>query len=140
MRTGPFASLSSRRPPPSDPAFVASGGGPPSPLPLPPGLLSGLHPGGLFMHSAAAAAAAAAASSAEEPVTSASPLQRMASITNSLMSSAAMPPMPPHPTRPAKAVLPPITQQQFDQYSNINTEQVVKRVSLRAPLSRRDLL
>ncbi|XP_043212653.1 homeobox protein cut-like isoform X2 [Amphibalanus amphitrite] len=106
----------------------STGGGPPSPLPLPPGLLSGLHPGGLFMHSAAAAAAAAAASSADEPVTSASPLQRMASITNSLMSSAAMPPMPPHPTRPAKAVLPPITQQQFDQYSNINTEQVVKRI------------
>ena len=86
------------------------------------------------MHSAAAAAAAAAAaSSADEPVTSASPLQRMASITNSLMSSAAVPPLPPHPSRPAKAVLPPITQQQFDQYSSINTELVVKRVSRVTP-------
>ena len=56
----------------------------------------------------------------------------MASITNSLMSSAALPSLPTHPARPAKAVLPPITQQQFDQYSSINTEQVVRRVS-RAP-------
>ncbi|XP_037089449.1 homeobox protein cut-like [Pollicipes pollicipes] len=61
-------------------------------------------------------------------VTSASPLQRMASITNSLISSASLPPLPAQPQRPAKAVLPPITQQQFDQYSNINTEQVVKRI------------
>ncbi|KAF5291623.1 hypothetical protein FQA39_LY14345 [Lamprigera yunnana] len=58
----------------------------------------------------------------------ASPLQRMASITNSLISQ------PPshqhHPTsqRPLKAVLPPITQQQFDMYNNLNTEDIVKRV------------
>nr|XP_022900174.1 homeobox protein cut isoform X2 [Onthophagus taurus] len=59
---------------------------------------------------------------------SASPLQRMASITNSLISQ---PPSQPHPTtnqRPLKAVLPPITQQQFDMYNNLNTEDIVKKV------------
>lgn len=58
----------------------------------------------------------------------ASPLQRMASITNSLISQ---PPSQPHHTtsqRPLKAVLPPITQQQFDQYNNLNTEDIVKKV------------
>lgn len=58
----------------------------------------------------------------------ASPLQRMASITNSLISQ---PPQQPHPStnqRPLKAVLPPITQQQFDLYNNLNTEEIVKKV------------
>lgn len=58
----------------------------------------------------------------------ASPLQRMASITNSLISQ---PPSTPHHTtnnRPLKAVLPPITQQQFDLYNNLNTEDIVKKV------------
>ncbi|CAH1118355.1 unnamed protein product [Phaedon cochleariae] len=58
----------------------------------------------------------------------ASPLQRMASITNSLISQ---PTSQPHHTsnnRPLKAVLPPITQQQFDLYNNLNTEDIVKRV------------
>lgn len=58
----------------------------------------------------------------------ASPLQRMASITNSLISQ---PPTQPHHTtsqRPLKAVLPPITQQQFDVYNNLNTEEIVKKV------------
>ncbi|XP_061382191.1 homeobox protein cut isoform X6 [Danaus plexippus] len=58
----------------------------------------------------------------------ASPLQRMASITNSLISQ---PPNPPHhapPQRSMKAVLPPITQQQFDLFNNLNTEEIVKRV------------
>ncbi|XP_050302302.1 LOW QUALITY PROTEIN: homeobox protein cut [Anthonomus grandis grandis] len=58
----------------------------------------------------------------------ASPLQRMASITNSLISQ---PPAQPHHTstqRPLKAVLPPITQQQFDLYNNLNTEDIVKKV------------
>lgn len=58
----------------------------------------------------------------------ASPLQRMASITNSLISQ---PPSQPHHTssqRPLKAVLPPITQQQFDMYNNLNTEDIVKKV------------
>lgn len=58
----------------------------------------------------------------------ASPLQRMASITNSLISQ---PPAQPHHTtsqRPLKAVLPPITQQQFDVYNNLNTEEIVKKV------------
>ncbi|KAG5894193.1 hypothetical protein JTB14_037755 [Gonioctena quinquepunctata] len=58
----------------------------------------------------------------------ASPLQRMASITNSLISQ---PTSQPHHTpnnRPLKAVLPPITQQQFDLYNNLNTEDIVKKV------------
>lgn len=58
----------------------------------------------------------------------ASPLQRMASITNSLISQ---PPTQPHHSssqRPLKAVLPPITQQQFDMYNNLNTEDIVKKV------------
>lgn len=58
----------------------------------------------------------------------ASPLQRMASITNSLISQ---PPSQPHHSpaqRPLKAVLPPITQQQFDLYNNLNTEDIVKKV------------
>lgn len=58
----------------------------------------------------------------------ASPLQRMASITNSLISQ---PSNPPHHTpaqRSMKAVLPPITQQQFDLFNNLNTEDIVKRV------------
>ncbi|CAH0548659.1 unnamed protein product [Brassicogethes aeneus] len=58
----------------------------------------------------------------------ASPLQRMASITNSLISQ---PPTQPHHStnqRPLKAVLPPITQQQFDLYNNLNTEDIVKKV------------
>lgn len=58
----------------------------------------------------------------------ASPLQRMASITNSLISQ---PPTQTHHSpsqRPLKAVLPPITQQQFDLYNNLNTEDIVKKV------------
>ncbi|KOB78089.1 DNA-binding protein SATB [Operophtera brumata] len=58
----------------------------------------------------------------------ASPLQRMASITNSLISQ---PSNPPHHTpaqRSMKAVLPPITQQQFDLFNNLNTEDIVRRV------------
>ncbi|XP_049277034.1 homeobox protein cut isoform X3 [Anopheles funestus] len=58
----------------------------------------------------------------------ASPLQRMASITNSLITQ---PPVTPHHTtqqRPLKAILPPITQQQFDLYNNLNTEDIVRRV------------
>lgn len=58
-----------------------------------------------------------------------SPLQRMASITNSLISQQAS--APSHTTqspRPLKAVLPPITQQQFDQFNNLNTEEIVRKV------------
>ena len=58
----------------------------------------------------------------------ASPLQRIQSITNSLLSQSSLPTLPSQPPRPAKAVLPPITQQQFDQYNNLNTEDIVKRV------------
>ncbi|XP_017781888.1 PREDICTED: homeobox protein cut isoform X2 [Nicrophorus vespilloides] len=69
------------------------------------------------------------ATSEEFPTSAvASPLQRMASITNSLISQ---PPTQPHHNtnqRPLKAVLPPITQQQFDMYNNLNTEDIVKKV------------
>ncbi|XP_054168250.1 homeobox protein cut-like isoform X2 [Oppia nitens] len=66
--------------------------------------------------------------SAEDLSSAASPLQRMQSITNSLLSQSAIPSVPQTPNRPAKAVLPPITQQQFDQYNNLNTEDIVKKV------------
>ncbi len=60
---------------------------------------------------------------------SASPLQGMASITNSLTNQ----PLP-TPYRPAqrsfKAILPPITQEQFDRYSDINTEELVRTVRI----------
>ena len=59
----------------------------------------------------------------------ASPLQRMASITNSLISQPSTPTHHSSSQRPLKAVLPPITQQQFDIYNNLNTEDIVKRVS-----------
>jgi homeobox protein cut-like len=68
------------------------------------------------------------ASGAEDLSAAASPLQRMASITNSLLSQSSTPQTPSNPSRPAKAVLPPITQQQFDQYNNLNTEDIVKHV------------
>lgn len=58
----------------------------------------------------------------------ASPLQRMASITNSLISQPSTQTHHSSNQRPLKAVLPPITQQQFDLYNNLNTEDIVKRV------------
>lgn len=60
----------------------------------------------------------------------ASPLQRMASITNSLISQPSTPTHHASNQRPLKAVLPPITQQQFDMYNNLNTEDIVKRVRM----------
>ncbi|XP_028966753.1 homeobox protein cut-like 1 [Galendromus occidentalis] len=56
------------------------------------------------------------------------PLQRMQSITNSLLTQSAMPSLATPSPRQAKAVLPPITQQQFDKYNNLNTEDIVKKV------------
>ena len=59
---------------------------------------------------------------------SGSPLQRMANITNSLVTT------PPSvsfgcPSRAnLKTALPPITQQQFDRYSHLNTDDVVRRI------------
>lgn len=58
----------------------------------------------------------------------ASPLQRMASITNSLITQAPMQNHHSSAQRPLKAVLPPITQQQFDMFNNLNTEDIVRRV------------
>ncbi|XP_026810680.1 homeobox protein cut isoform X2 [Rhopalosiphum maidis] len=57
-----------------------------------------------------------------------SPLQRMASITNALISQPATPHHHSPSQRPLKAVLPPITQQQFDQFNNLNTEEIVRKV------------
>ena len=58
----------------------------------------------------------------------ASPLQRMASITNSLITGPPITSGTAMSNKPLKPVLPPITQQQFDQYSNLNTEDIVKKV------------
>lgn len=58
----------------------------------------------------------------------ASPLQRMASITNSLISQPSNQTHHSPSQRPLKAVLPPITQQQFDLFNNLNTEDIVRRV------------
>ncbi|XP_069979828.1 homeobox protein cut isoform X30 [Penaeus vannamei] len=69
-----------------------------------------------------------AATSGDDLSVSASPLQRMASITNSLMTGPPISTGSPLTQKPLKAVLPPITQQQFDQYSNMNTEEIVKKV------------
>ena len=54
------------------------------------------------------------------------PLQMMASITNSLVTQ----PMPSQSMNAMKmkAVLPPITQQQFDHFSHLNTDDVVRRI------------
>lgn len=54
-----------------------------------------------------------------------SPLQRMQNIANSLMSR---PHMGVASAKPLKAVLPPITQEEFDKFSNVNTEDLVKKI------------
>ncbi|CAL4090804.1 unnamed protein product, partial [Meganyctiphanes norvegica] len=64
----------------------------------------------------------------EELNVTASPLQRMASITNSLMTGNPITSSSQINNKPLKAVLPPITQQQFDMYSQMNTEDIVKKV------------
>jgi homeobox protein cut-like len=80
--------------------------------------------GGDESAAAGAAAAAAAAGSAL------SPLQRMASITNSLVSHPHLPNSGSggYPSRP-KPCLPPITQQQFDKFQHLNTDETVRKVS-----------
>lgn len=64
------------------------------------------------------------------PSAAVSPLQRMASITNALISQPSTPHHHSPSQRPLKAVLPPITQQQFDQFNNLNTEEIVRKVSI----------
>ncbi|XP_046339044.2 homeobox protein cut-like 1 isoform X1 [Haliotis rufescens] len=54
-----------------------------------------------------------------------SPLQRMQNIANSLSSR---PNLNVPTSKPLRAVLPPITQEQFDKYSNVNTDDLVKKV------------
>ena len=66
----------------------------------------------------------------ENITTSLSPLQRMASITNSLVTHPPLQGGPGHANRPMRAVLPPITQQQFDLFSHLNTDETVRRVSV----------
>ena len=65
-----------------------------------------------------------------------SPLQRMQNIANSLNSrggnggppgSGSTPPTGPG-NKPLRAVLPPITQEEFDRYANMNTDELVKKV------------
>lgn len=53
-----------------------------------------------------------------------SPLQRMQSIANSLMQQQLSIPA----QRPLKAVLPPVTQEQFDKFGALNTEEIVRRI------------
>ena len=49
----------------------------------------------------------------------------MASITNSLVSQ----PVPSHHMQPKqRPILPPITQEQFDHFSHLNTDDTVRRV------------
>lgn len=48
-----------------------------------------------------------------------SPLQQMQSIANSLLTKS---------QRPLRAILPPITQDQINKYSNINTDELVRKV------------
>ena len=55
-----------------------------------------------------------------------SPLQRMQSIANSLMAKSQL--QQQQQQRPLRAVLPPITQEDFDRYPNINTDELVKQV------------
>lgn len=71
--------------------------------------------------------AAASIGSAQQNITSdgLSPLQQMQSIANSLMAKNSL---QGHPNRPLRAVLPPISQEQFDRYSTINTDELVKQV------------
>ena len=78
-----------------------------------------------------AAAVAAAAAGGGGSGTSLSPLQRMASITNSLVSHPHLPGMGSgaHGSSRAKPCLPPITQQQFDRFQHLNTDDTVRRVS-----------
>ena len=52
----------------------------------------------------------------------------MASITNSLVTQPPLSGGPGHGNRPMRAILPPITQQQFDQFSHLNTDETVRRV------------
>ena len=81
---------------------------------------------------AAVVAAAAAAGGGGGSGTSLSPLQRMASITNSLVSHPHLPGMGAGAhggNRPNKPCLPPITQQQFDKFQHLNTDETVRRVS-----------
>ena len=65
---------------------------------------------------------------AEDIAASLSPLQRMASITNSLVTQPPLTGGGGHGNRPMRAILPPITQQQFDQFSHLNTDETVRRV------------
>ena len=55
-----------------------------------------------------------------------SPLQQMQTIANSLMTKSGMGNA--HGQRPLKAVLPPISQDVFDKYASIDTDELVKRI------------
>ena len=133
------------------PSSVASASPPPlSRLPLPGGVSppkfspSSFGPAGFLSSLAAGGAAAAAAGLPPPPLivddpkpgsgassvssnSSASPLQGMASITNSLTSQPINSPYRPT-QRSFKAILPPITQEQFDRYEHINTDELVRKV------------
>ena len=70
-----------------------------------------------------------AAGHVSQAATAGSPLQRMASITNSLVTTPPSVAFGCSPNRANfKTALPPITQQQFDRYSHLNTDDVVRRI------------
>jgi len=94
-------------------------------------LASGAVPGPEAVAAAMAAAGAPAGAPLTVTASHLSPLQRMASITNSLVSHPQTTSPGSHNQRPARAALPPITQQQFDKFQHLNTDETVRRVSLR---------
>ncbi|XP_076344577.1 homeobox protein cut-like isoform X2 [Tachypleus tridentatus] len=89
-----------------------------TPVSYPPGTNSSSSPCGTMVEPSG---------SVEDLSSSVSPLQRIQSITNSLLTQSTVKNSC-HSQRPTKSVIPPITQQQFDQYNNLNTEEIVKHV------------
>ena len=79
-----------------------------------------------FPATSSAAAVAAAAAAGVTTADGLSPLQRMQSIANSLMAKSQL--QNQQQNRPPRAVLPPITQEDFDKHPNINTDELVKQV------------
>ena len=68
----------------------------------------------------------------EHPSRSSSPLQQMQNITNQFLSNSQAHLLQ---QKPLKHVLPPISQDQFDRYTGLNTEDLVKKVSLRVAVT-----
>ncbi|TRY70911.1 hypothetical protein TCAL_07523 [Tigriopus californicus] len=113
---------SASSPCPTSPSRSGGGGGGVSPPKFSP---SSFSPAGFL--SVPSGSSAAPALIEEKLSSSASPLQGMASITNSLTSQPIHSPYRPN-QRTFKAILPPVTQEQFDRYEHINTEELVRKI------------